>query len=168
MRGEKIEATVDRLRYVSLVAVVASGLGSILMFIIGAVKTGLAYLAYFSGGIAYQPDLSAKQAITYMVQAIDIFLIGLVLMIFAGGIYQLFIRQVQSDSSRISYWVTVTSITQLKRILVELVIVILFVKTLEGALVIDPGEYEWEQLVLPLGILMLALALKFTGLGKED
>jgi uncharacterized membrane protein YqhA len=168
MEGNKIEVTVDRLRYVSLVAVVSSGLGSILMFLIGAFKTSLAYLAYFSGGIIHQPDLSTKQAITYMVQAIDIFLVGLVLMIFAGGIYQLFICRVESDSSRINSWVNVTSITQLKRILVELIIVILFVKTLEGALVIEPGAYKWEQLVLPLGILMLALAFKFSGLQKQD
>ena len=103
-----------------------------------------------------------------MIQAIDVFLIGLVLMIFAGGIYNLFIRRLESDSAGINNWVKVTSITQLKRILIELVIVILFVKTLEGALVIEPGGYKWENLVLPLGILMLALALKFMGLKKQD
>jgi len=168
MGQDKIEGAVNRLRYISLVAVIASGLGSALMFLIGAIKTGLAYLAYFSGGIAHQPDLSAKQAITYMIQAIDVFLIGLTLMIFAGGIHHLFIRRLESDSTGINNWVKVTSITQLKRILVELVIVILFVKTLEGALVIEPGGYKWENLVLPLGILMLALALKFMGLKKQD
>jgi uncharacterized membrane protein YqhA len=168
MGGGKIEGTVSRLRYISLVAVIASGLGSILMFIIGAIKTGLAYLAYFSGGIGHQPDLSAKQAITYIIQAIDIFLIGLVLMIFAGGIYHLFIHRLEPDSAEINSWAKVSSITELKRILVELVIVILFVKTLEGALVIEPGGYKWENLVLPLGIMMLALALKFMGLEKQD
>jgi len=168
MERDKIEGAVDRLRYISLIAVIASGLGSILMFLIGAIKTGWAYLAYFSGGIAHQPDLSAKAAITYMIQAIDVFLIGLVLMIFAGGIYNLFIRSPESGSAEIDSWVKVTSITQLKRILVELVIVILFVKTLEGALAIASGGYKWENLVLPLGILMLALALKFMGLEEQD
>jgi uncharacterized membrane protein YqhA len=168
MRQNKIEGAVNRLRYISLIAVIASGLGSVLMFLIGAIKTGWAYLAYFSGGITHQPDLSAKHAIAYMIQAIDIFLIGLVLMIFAGGIYNLFIRSPESDSAEINSWVKVTSITQLKRILVELVIVILFVRTLEGALAIEYGGYQWENLVLPLGILMLALALKFMGLEKQD
>ncbi len=168
MGQDKIEGAVNRMRYISLIAVIASGLGSILMFLIGAIKTGRAYLAFFSGGIAHQPDLSAKAAITYMIQAIDVFLIGLVLMIFAGGIYQLFIRRLEPDSTEINNWVKVTSISQLKRILVELVIVILFVKTLEGALVIETGGYKWENLVLPLGILMLALALKFMGLKKQD
>ena len=168
MGRDKIEGAVDRLRYISLVAVIASGLGSILMFLIGAIKTGWAYLAYFSGGIAHQPDLSAKAAITYMIQAIDVFLIGLVLMIFAGGIYQLFIRRRESDSPEINSWVRITSITQLKRILVELVIVILFVRALEGALVIEYGSFIWENLVLPLGILMLALAFKFMGFKSQD
>ena len=138
------------------------------MFLIGAVKTSMAYLAYFSGGIGNHADLSAKLAITYMIQAIDVFLIGLVLMIFTGGIYNLFIRRPESDASGINSWVKVTSITQLKRILAELVIVILFVKTLEGALAIEPGDLRWENLVLPLGILMLALALKFMDFKKGD
>jgi uncharacterized membrane protein YqhA len=74
----------------------------------------------------------------------------------------------EPDSNRLNSWVNVTSITQLKRILVELVIVILFVKTLEGALITESAGYQWAQLVLPLGVLMLALAFKFTGLQKED
>jgi uncharacterized membrane protein YqhA len=167
MRHNKIEGAVNRLRYISLIAVIASGLGSVLMFLIGAIKTGRAYLTYF-GGIAHQPDLSAKQAITYMIQAIDVFLIGLVLMIFAGGIYTLFVQRLESGATEINSWVKITSITQLKRILVELVIVVLIVRTLEGAMAIEPGDYKWENLVLPLGILMLALALKFMGLGKQD
>ena len=167
MRQNKVENAVNRLRYVSLTAVIASGLGSILMFFMGAVKTVLAYLAYFEG-IADQPDVSAKQAVTYMIQAVDIFLIGLVLMIFAGGIYNLFIRRAGSDSAELSGWVKISSIAQLKRILVELVIVILIVRTLEGALTVEPGAYLWEHLVLPLAILMLALALKFMGFKNQD
>jgi len=151
MKQNIIEGAVNRLRYVSLIAVIASGLGSVLMFLMGAIKTGRAYQAYFSGGIAHQPDLSTKHAIAYMIQAIDIFLIGLVLMIFAGGIYNLFIRRPASDSAEINSWVKVTSIS-----------------TLEGALAIESGGYQWENLVLPLGILMLALALKFMGLEKQD
>jgi hypothetical protein len=46
--------------------------------------------------------------------------------------------------------------------------VILFVRTLEGALAIEPGAYIWENLVLPLGILMLALAFKFMGFKNQD
>ena len=162
MKHDKFEGAMNGLRYVSLTAVIASGLGSILMFLIGAIKTGRAYLIYF-GGVGHQPDVSAKQAVTYMIQAIDVFLIGLVLMIFAGGIYTLFIHRLESDTAEFNSWIKISSITQLKKILVELVIVILFVRTLEGALSIEVGSYTWENLVLPMGILMLALAFKFMG-----
>ena len=167
MMQEMIESAMHRLRYISLTAVIASGLGSILMFVIGAVKTGRAFLVYFEG-MNHQPDLSAKLAITYMVQAIDIFLIALVLMIFAGGIYALFVRRPGSDSTELNSWVRISSITQLKRILVELVIVILFVRALEGALAIEAGSYAWENLVLPLVVLMVALAFKFVGFKDQD
>lgn len=167
MTRHKIERAVDRLRFISLIAVFASGLGSILMFIIGAIKTARAYMAYF-GGIGYQPDVSAKQTIVYMIQALDVFLIGLVLMIFAGAIYSLFIRPEESGSIPSKSWVKIKSITELKKILIELVIVILFVKTLEGALGVEAGGYVWEHLVLPTAILMLALAYKFMGYRSQD
>jgi hypothetical protein len=73
-----------------------------------------------------------------------------------------------SYTPEINSWVRITSITQPKRILVELVIVILFVRALEGALVIEYGSFIWENLVLPLGILMLALAFKFMGFKSQD
>lgn len=167
MKKNTFEGAVNRLRYISLTAVIASGLGSMLMFLMGTVKTFLAYQVYFEG-IADQPDVSAKQAITYMIQAVDIFLIGLVLMIFSGGIYNLFVRRPESGSAELNSWVKITSIAQLKRILVELVIVILIVRTLEGALAIEPTAYVWENLVLPLVILLLALALKFMGFKNQD
>ena len=164
MNQERIENVVHRLKYVSLTAVIASGLGSILMFVIGAIKTGLAYLVMFSGD-NYQFDLSAKQAISYIIQAIDAFLIGLVLMIFSGGIYKLFIHSAETASTKIDGWVKIKSISQLKRSLIELVLVIMFVKALDGGLTVE--TFVWEHLVLPLGILVLALALKFMDLKER-
>jgi uncharacterized membrane protein YqhA len=168
MQRDKIENSMSRLRYISLIAIISSGLGSILMFVIGAIKTGRAYLAYFSGGVTHEPDVSANLAITYMIQAVDVFLIGLVLLIFSGGVYNLFIHRVSSNSETIKSWIRISNISQLKRILAELVIVILFVKFLEGGLKIGLSDYSWEMIVLPLGILMLALALKFMELNKPD
>ena len=167
MTRHKIERAVDRLRFISLIAVFASGLGSILMFIIGAAKTVRAYLAYF-GGIGYEPDASAKQTTIYIIQALDVFLIGLVLMIFSGAIYGLFIRPEESGSIPSKSWVKIKSTTELKKILIELVIVILMVKVLEGALGTETGDYVWENLVVPTAILMLALAYKFMGYRSQD
>ena len=168
MKQSKAESIMHRLRYISLISVIASGVGSILMFIIGAGKTVRAYLIYFPGGVSTTHDVSANLAVTYLIQSIDAFLIGLVMMIFSAGVYSLFIRRKDSSSAEIDSWVNIKSITQLKRILAELVIVILFVKFLEGGLKVGLDGYTWEMLVLPMGILMLALSLKFMGLHSSD
>jgi len=168
MKRDNIESKMSRLRYISLIAVISSGLGSVLMFIIGAIKTGRAYWVYFSGNASPEIDISANLAIAYLIQAVDVFLIGLVLLIFSGGVYNLFIHRVNTRTVEDSNWVNIRNIGQLKRILAELVIVILFVKFLEGGLKISLKDYSWEMMVLPVGILMLALALKFMDLNKPD
>lgn len=157
-----------RLRYVSLIAVIASGLGSVLMFLIGAIKVFSAYNTYF--GAEYLdttlPNEAANVAITFLIQAVDSFLIGLVFMIFSGGIYNLYVRHIDSDIPEVTSWIRINNIGQLKSILAELVIIILFVKFLEGALKFSLNDLKWEMLVLPAGIMMLAIALKLLSLNK--
>jgi hypothetical protein len=45
-----------------------------------------------------------------------------------------------------------------------MVLVVLFVSALEGGLVIVPDDFIWEMRILPLRILVMALALKFMDL----
>lgn len=164
------ESTMIRLRYISLIAVIASGLSSVLMFIIGALKVFGAYSAYFSGDIidVTLPNEAANIAITFLIQAVDTFLIGLVFMIFSGGIYYLYVHQIDTDSPEVNSWIRIRNIGQLKNILAELVIIILFVKFMEGGLKYGLNEYTWEMLVLPAGIMMLAIALKLLALKDTE
>ena len=167
------ENAMIRLRYVSLIAVISSGLASVLMFLIGALKVYAAYRSYF-GELAMDTTTittfneAANLAITFLIQAVDAFLIGLVFMIFSGGIYYLYVRHIDVEEPEVSSWIKINSIGQLKNILAELVIIILFVKFLEGGLKTGTTEYEWEMLVLPTGILMLAIALKLLQLKSSD
>ena len=168
MNLNQFESMFMRLRYVTLVAVIASGLGSWLMFIIGALKVFAAYKVYFSSDLldTTLPNEAANFAITYLIQAVDTFLIGLVFAIFAGGIYTLYIRRTDREAPEVLSWIKIQNISQLKSILAELVIIILFVKFLEGALKITIYEFQWQMLSLPAGILMLAIALRLMGLRK--
>lgn len=163
-----IESKIRPIRYLTIIAVVSSLAGALLMFIIGATKTVRAYIAYF--GQPFDPEnperlKAADQATAYLIQSIDIFLIALVLMIFAVGVYKLFIRENEPTDYKIFAWIKINSVQQLKRILAELVVVILFVKFLEVALV-NLNSLEWEMLVLPAAILLLALSVKFLELEK--
>lgn len=164
------ENSMTRLRYASLIAVIASGMGSVLMFVIGAFKVLGAYRSYF-GDIVIDTTASneaANQAITFLIQAVDAFLIGLVFMIFSGGIYYLYVRHIDVEAPEISSWIKIKNIGQLKNILAEMVIIILFVKFLEGGLKTGIAEFKWEMLVLPAGIMMLAIAVKLLELKSRD
>ena len=53
----------------------------------------------------------------------------------------------------------IASISQLKRILADMIVIILMVKFLESALT-NTGDFGWEALVLPGAILLLAAAVR--------
>ena len=148
-------------RKVSIIAVVASGLGSFLMFMIGAVKVFRAYQSYFLGdlGSGTGPTSAANLAIAFLTQAVDAFLIALVLMIFGAGVFNLFVRSNSVEGQQSSSLFQIHSITQLKRILAEMIVIILIVKFLENALINMEG-FGWEALILPGAILMLAAAVR--------
>ena len=151
-------------RFMSLLAVFSSLLGSILMFIIGATKTYYAFAAYFWG---YQPPTGLAKlkgsdiATAYIIKSFDAFLIALVLFIFAYGVYWIFVSQEDDETRKDPLKsVRINTIGQLKKTLAEIIIVILFVKFLEIAL-INLKSLTWELFVLPGSILLLSLALKF-------
>jgi uncharacterized membrane protein YqhA len=91
---------------------------------------------------------------------VDAFLIGLVLLIFAYGVYTLFIRRIELEEKVVFHWLEISSITSLKTLLAELIIIILFVKFLD-VVIISIDKLTWEILILPVSILLLALSLKF-------
>jgi uncharacterized membrane protein YqhA len=164
---DKLFQRLVRFRFVSVIAVVASGFGSLLMFIIGAVKVFRAYLAFVSQSLLNGPDIEsiltgpgiatgANIAIVYLVQAIDAFLIAIGLMIFGGGIYNLFVCSVPNAQRRVF---GIQSIAHLKSLLAELIVVILIVKFLEDALHSE-GSYQWNLMLLPAGVLLIAIAVR--------
>ena len=131
---DKLAGILGRFRYISIIAVVSAGLSSALMFVIGAVKTYSAYAVFMGHSSSDGVSVASKQAIAFLVQGIDAFLIALVFLIFSGGVYNLFIRRdgdgVQIESHRQG----VASIGQLKSISAELIIIILFVNFMEDVL----------------------------------
>lgn len=159
-----------RFRYLSLVAVICSFAASILMFVMGAVKTFKAGTYYLLGFPTPAPDLQAigKADLTtkLLVQSVDAFLFGLVLMIFSFGIYNLFVERISRTQQKSSFWLSIRSVGHLKSTLAELIIIILFVKFLELVL-IDVRSLTWESLILPVAIGLLAAAMKLLDLRSD-
>lgn len=160
-----------RFRFLSWVAIISSLVGSFLMLIIGAIKTYKAFIAVFFGVIPKESLShlkSADIATTYLIKSLDAFLIAFVLFIFAYGVYSLFISYKKEPSENdVLKWIKTPSISHLKNVLAEVIIIILFVKFLETALV-SLEKLEWEILTLPISIFLLALGLKYLDLRHES
>ena len=162
-----MERLLFSIRYISWVAIVCSITGSLLMFYVGALKTYKAVATIFFGRIPHESLSQLKPAnvtTAYLIKSLDAFLIAFVLMIFAFGVYSLFIsKHSDIDESGALKWIRIPSLAHLKNTLAEVIIVVLFVKFLEVAL-LNLGNLTWELLVLPGSILLLALSLKFLDL----
>jgi uncharacterized membrane protein YqhA len=138
-----------------------SVLGAALMFVIGAGKTYGVY-HYFAGVKTIDPNLkhlnSSAVAIAFLIQSLDSFLIGLVLLIFAYGVFALFVQTNEGEKIKVPGWDNAPSVGRLKKTLAEAIIVILFVTTLEE-IWIRLDQLSSEVLVLPVSILLLALGI---------
>ncbi len=155
-----------RARYFSITAVLCSLIGSALLFVIGADKTVRAILYYIRVhpvDVALSHLSPSDIAITYVIRALDTFLIALALLIFAYGVYCLFIRKNEDIKKEIPGLPNITSVGFLKHTLGEVVIVIIMVTTLEEVLV-SLETLTWHILVLPVTVLLLSLSLKFLGM----
>lgn len=157
-------------RYISWIAIIFSLIGSLLLFIVGALKTLNAFRVFFLGYIPKGKEHlhTADIGITYLIKSLDTFLIALVLFIFAHGVYTLFISNTASTKNNGALnWIQTPNIGHLKNILAEVIVIILFVKFLEVVFV-NINHLKWELLILPISIVLMALGLKVLKLNKEE
>ncbi len=151
-----------KLRFVSLVAVFFSLLGAVLMLGIGSMEVVEAFEVMLSGetGHEHAKHLEATEVATIqLIEATDAFLFGLVLMMFAFGIFVLFVGRESVHMERIPDWMHPHDIGDLKSKLAEVIIVMIFVRFLKE-IVLDSGALTYEHLLLPGCAVLLALALK--------
>ena len=156
------------LRYISLIAIICSIIGSLLLFFMGAWKIiNAIQIIFFDYIPAGSEHLDFKDNATiYIMKSLDTFLIALALFIFAYGIFSLFISDRNDiEDKGVLKWIIVPNIGHLKKILSELIIIILFVIFLE-IIIENINDLKWEFLIIPISVLLFAVGLKFLGLNK--
>ena len=156
------EGTLWRSRFLVILTVISSLLGSMVLFIIGSLDMIDVLLKtwgyYILGDHSY--DLHAK-VVGELIGAIDLYLIAVVLLIFSFGIYELFVSQIdeakESESSQI---LEIHSLDELKDKIAKVIIMVLIVKYFQ--MVLDMSfNGALEMLYLAISILGLSLALFF-------
>ncbi|MGA7456204.1 MAG: YqhA family protein [Methyloceanibacter sp.] len=146
------------LRAIMLIGSAGAMVGALLMFLQGGRYLYHAWHEFFSGA----------QVIVPVLEAVDAFLFGIVLVIFAYGIAMGFVFTLPEGYGKsLPQWMKVAGVGQLKQTLAEVVIVVLiviFARVVVGT--VDSSKpFEWPMLVLPGSILLIALALRMIELG---
>jgi uncharacterized membrane protein YqhA len=151
------------LRAIMLIGSVGALVGSLLMFLQGGVFLHEAWYTILAEGDAVQ-----KQVTVPVLEAVDSFLFGIVLVIFAYGIAIGFVFTLpEGYGERLPVWMKVGGVGQLKATLAEVVIVVLIV-IFARVVVEAQGKFEWSMLVLPASILMISVALRMIELGSKE
>jgi len=158
-------------RYLTVLAVFGSLAGSVLMFLLGLYNIYLAFAGGFRIPLEEGESFGAEAVIS-VIEALDRFLIAIVLLYFAYGVYTLFLHPEEPEEDlALPEWLKVRQIGQLKQVVAEVIIVILLVLFLRLALqafhsedaTLEPSQIA-TLIVLPVSILFLALALWFVQL----
>jgi uncharacterized membrane protein YqhA len=156
-------------RFMSVLAVISSLIGALLMFWIGSVNTLKAVLLVINAeeSVVEGSRISTTELATLeLLECLDSFLVGLAFLYFAYGIYSIFIQLGKSDTDS-GTWTKLGGISTLKKTLMEVLIVLLTVVFVKGLLErLSFRGLEWTYLVIPLSILALAAStrlLQFEG-----
>jgi uncharacterized membrane protein YqhA len=145
-------------RLIVLLAVIGSLTSSVLMFVRGAVvivRTAREFFHHFF-------DAHAGEELTvHLISSVDNFLFATVLLIFAMGIYELFISKID-PASRTAHsrpnWLQIHSLDDLKSAIGKVILMILIVQLFESAVKLR-YERPLDLLYLGVAVVLVAAAL---------
>jgi uncharacterized membrane protein YqhA len=163
MEAHRLLTAFLSLRAIMLIGSAGALVGSLLMFLQGGFFLHEAWHTILAEGDAVQ-----KQVTVPVLEAVDSFLFGIVLVIFAYGIAIGFVFTLpEGYGQRLPNWMKVGGVGQLKATLAEVVIVVLIV--IFARIVVEAnGHLQWSMLVLPASILMISVALRMIELGAKE
>ena len=161
------EAVLWNSRFITLLAVAASFIGSLAMFYVACIDIGSLFgeLAHYldrdMGAAAH--EALRVDIIQLVVKIADTLLFAIVMLIFAIGIYELFIGPIEAieRSKNASGVLLIRSIDDLKERLAKVIFLILIVNYFEFVLDLKPTT-PLDLLYLAIGIVLVALGIYLT------
>ena len=151
-------------RLMVLGAVVSSLLLSLMLFVITAIDVSnlIIHAGEYVGSTAEVKKSLKIEMVAHTVGSIDGFLLATILLIFALGLYELFISDIDEakESARSSKVLVINSLDDLKSKLAKVILMILVVTFFEVSLSMT-FVGALDLVYFALGILMVSLALYF-------
>ena len=155
MAGGRLIAILLRLRWLAAVVAFISGLHAVAFVGVGVVRGWEGYKL-----IAHGPPWEGEHAPgLHLARSIDAFLIAMVFFVFSIGMTILFLVPRDSPALQaVPEWMRVKSLSELKFLIWEAILVTLVVACVESFMVSGRG-LDWTALVFPLALLILSLAM---------
>ena len=148
----KFEKILSSVRYITILSVILSIIAAFTLIILGSwdiVEAVIFYNPLFDESISNNNDLLFK-----IISAIDLFLIGIVLLIFGFGIYELFVSEIDFANAKFTEsTLKIRDLVQLKNKIIKVVIIVLIVKFFEKVLKFS------ENFTTPMDILYFGLSI---------
>lgn len=162
---ERFESILWNLRYVVILAVILSVLASITLFVIGS--WDIMHSIVFQNPLTNNNVNHNNDLLFKIISSIDLFLIGIVLLIFGFGVYELFISEIDIARDKFAdSTLKINSLDQLKNKIIKVVIIVLIVKFFEKILQLTPN-FNTPQDLLLLSLSILAICIGFYLINKK-
>jgi len=143
-----------RLRFLVVIIVLFTFLNSLILIFLAVKRSVHAY------GIVFFNLESDKPPGVEILESIDLFLIGLVFLIFSLGLTKLFLGRIgdEDDESNLPKWLRIKNFFELKILLWQTILVSLVVLFVDQ-LFEHEGTMEWNLLIVPVAILVLSISM---------
>ena len=137
----------EKCKYIVLIAVISLMVAALATFLWGAVQT-VNFLWQLVSSTGDQSQITL-----YLLEMVDTFLIGTVLLIFSIGLYDLFI-----DKLNLPEWLYIDNLSKLKTKLSEVIILFMAVKFLKQLINVKDAQ---DTLFIGLSVAVVAAVLIF-------
>ena len=129
----KFERVLWNTRFIVILVVILSIISSITLFLLGAWDI---IDAIVKKNPIFNPAISTNNSLLFeIIASIDLFLIGIVLLIFGFGVYELFISEIDFAKGKFAEsTLKINNLDQLKNKIIKVIIIVLIVKFFEKVL----------------------------------
>ena len=163
--SNKFEKILWSVRYITILPVLLSIISSVALLFLGGweiIEAIIFYNPLFDDSITSSNELLFK-----IISAIDLFLIGIVLLIFGFGIYELFVSEIDFANSKFNEsTLKIRDLDQLKNKIIKVIIIVLIVKFFEKVLKFSE-TFKDPMDILYFSISILSICLGYYLINKK-
>ncbi|MGE5660484.1 MAG: YqhA family protein [Actinomycetota bacterium] len=143
------------LRFVTIIPVIFSTLSALMLFILGSIEILGSLKALLH--INEDQEKMLPEVMTGIIGGIDVYLIGIVMILFAYGIYELFISKIdvgRQEDTEVQL-LTITSLDQLKDKILKVIVMVMVVGFFKRLIEL-PVKAPTDILFIAISILLIA------------